>query len=426
MKNLRSLEKNELEELLRGYKQRLNELKALNLKLDLSRGKPDKNQLDLGVNILDAVNAQSDFSSENGMDTRNYGALEGIPEARRLMGEMLGVKEENVLVGGNSSLNLMYDSLMRAMVFGVAGCTPMLRQEKRKFLCPAPGYDRHFLITQDLGFELIPVTMTEDGPDMDEVERLVRDETIKGIWCVPQYANPTGCVYSDETVKRFARLSPAAKDFRIYWDNAYCVHFLYRKQHKPLLNILQECEKAGNPDLVYEFTSTSKISFAGGGISCMASSVANIKDAVKHMKFQTIGHDKVNQLRHVRYFKNLDGIMAHMEKQANLLRPKFETVLRMFDEAFEGEEICSYTRPLGGYFISFQAMNGCAKAIVEACKQAGVTLTSAGATYPYGIDPNDSNIRIAPTFATEENIATAVEIFCICTHIVSIEKLLHE
>lgn len=424
MKNLNALQKEDLNCLLDSYVKSFEELKAKNLKLDLSRGKPDKEQLNLSNGILDELNSDSDFICENGTDVRNYGLLEGIPEARKLMAALLGVKSENVIIGGNSSLNLMYDSLVRAMLFGVNGCEPMCRQEKRKFLCPAPGYDRHFAATEDLGFELIAVRMTDDGPDMDQVEELVKDESVKGIWCVPQYSNPTGCVYSDETVKRLAALRPAAADFRIYWDNAYCIHYLYKDKFKPVLNILEECEKSGNPDLVYEFTSTSKITYAGGGIACIASSVKNIKEITSRMSIQTIGHDKVNQLRHVKFLKNREGAIEHMEKQAALLRPKFELVLKMFDEAFEGEGICSYTRPNGGYFISFDGPEGTAKAIVAKCKECGVTLTGAGATYPYGKDPHDSNIRIAPTFADDRNIALAVEIFCVCAHIVCIEKLL--
>lgn len=426
MKNLVLSDKETLCALLADYERKFEEIKSKNLKLDLSRGKPDANQLDLSSGMFKALSENSDFTSESGLDCRNYGALDGIPEAKKMMADLLDVKPENVLVGGNSSLNLMYDTLTRSMLFGVGGNMPLCRQEKLKFLCPSPGYDRHFAITQELGFELIPVKMTENGPDMDAVEELVKDETVKGIWCVPKYSNPTGCVYSDETVKRFAALKPAAKDFRIYWDNAYCVHFIYPERHCELLNILDECEKVGNPDMVYEFTSTSKITFSGAGISAIASSVANIEEIKKHMTYQTIGFDKINQLRHARYFKDSNGIKAHMEKQAEILRPKFETVLTIMDEAFNGEEICSYTRPNGGYFISFDSLRGCAKKIVEKCKEGGVTLTGAGATFPYGIDPDDCNIRIAPTFASLEDIATAVKLFCICVHIVSIQKLLEE
>lgn len=426
MKKLALSDKKTLRALLTDYERQFEEIKPKNLKLDLSRGKPDTNQLDLSSGMFKTLGEDSDFISESGLDCRNYGALDGIPEAKKMMADLLDVKPENVLVGGNSSLNLMYDTLTRSMLFGVGGNMPLCRQKKLKFLCPSPGYDRHFAITQELGFELVTVKMTENGPDMDAVEELVKDETVKGIWCVPKYSNPTGCVYSDETVKRFAALKPAAKDFRIYWDNAYCVHFIYPERHCELLNILDECEKAGNPDMVYEFTSTSKITFSGAGISAIASSVANIEEIKKHMAYQTIGFDKINQLRHARYFKDINGIKAHMEKQAEILRPKFETVLTIMDEAFDGEEICSYTRPDGGYFISFDSLHGCAKKIVAKCKEGGVTLTGAGATFPYGIDPDDSNIRIAPTFASLEDIATAVRLFCICVHIVSIQKLLEE
>ncbi len=426
IKNLALSDKETLRALLADYERRFEEIQSKHLKLDLSRGKPDANQLDLSTGMFEILKENSDFTSESGLDCRNYGALDGIPEAKKMMADLLDVKPENVLVGGNSSLNLMYDALTRSMLFGVGGNPPFCRQKNLKFLCPSPGYDRHFAITQELGFELIPVKMTESGPDMDAIEELVKDEAVKGVWCVPKYSNPTGCVYSDETVKRFAALKPAAKDFRIYWDNAYCVHFIYPERRRELLNILDECEKAGNPDMVYEFTSTSKITFSGAGVSAIASSVANIEEIKKHMAYQTIGFDKINQLRHARYFKDKNGIMAHMEKQAELLRPKFETVLTTMDEAFDGEEICSYTRPDGGYFISFDSLHGCAKKIVAKCKEGGVTLTGAGATFPYGIDPDDCNIRIAPTFASLEDIATAVRLFCICVHIVSIQKLLEK
>lgn len=426
IKNLALSDKETLRALLADYERRFEEIQSKHLKLDLSRGKPDANQLDLSTGMFEILKENSDFTSESGLDCRNYGALDGIPEAKKMMADLLDVKPENVLVGGNSSLNLMYDALTRSMLFGVGGNPPFCRQKKLKFLCPSPGYDRHFAITQELGFELIPVKMTESGPDMDAIEELVKDEAVKGVWCVPKYSNPTGCVYSDETVKRFAALKPAAKDFRIYWDNAYCVHFIYPERRRELLNILDECEKAGNPDMVYEFTSTSKITFSGAGVSAIASSVANIEEIKKHMAYQTIGFDKINQLRHARYFKDKNGIIAHMEKQAELLRPKFETVLTTMDEAFDGEEICSYTRPDGGYFISFDSLHGCAKKIVAKCKEGGVTLTGAGATFPYGIDPDDCNIRIAPTFASLEDIATAVRLFCICVHIVSIQKLLEK
>lgn len=426
MKNLKTLSKEKLTVILNSYERQFEEFKSMNMKLDLSRGKPDAKQLDLANDMFDILSKHSSFSCESGIDCRNYGALDGIPEAKRLIAELMDVSSDNVFVGGNSSLNLMYDSLARSMIFGVDGNPPFCKQESIKFLCPSPGYDRHFAITEQFGFELITVDMKEDGPDMDQVEELVKDAGVKGIWCVPKYSNPTGCVYSDETVKRFANLRPAAPDFRIYWDNAYFAHFLYPDKDKDILNIITECEKAGNPDIVYEFMSTSKITFAGGGISAMISSRKNIEAAKKQIAFQTIGPDKINQLRHCMFLQNKNCVKVHMSKQADILRPKFKTVLKAMDEAFDGEEICSYTRPEGGYFISFNAMDNCAKKIIAKCKEGGVTLTGAGAAFPYGKDPKDSNIRIAPSFATLDEIAEAIKLFCICVHIVSIKKILEK
>ena len=319
----------------------------------------------------------------------------------------------------------MYDSISRSYTHGVLGSTPWYKLDKVKFLCPVPGYDRHFAITERFGIEMITVPMREDGPDMDIVEKLVKeDDSIKGIWCVPLYSNPQGICYSDETVKRFAALKPAAKDFRIYWDNAYVIHHLYEDDQPVLLDIISECEKAGNPDLVYEFASTSKISFAGAGISALASSKANLEDVKKQLTIQTIGFDKLNQLRHVRYYKNLDGMKAHMKKHADIMRPKFEAVLEVLEKELGGLGIANWIKPKGGYFISFDAMEGCAKEIVKKCKEAGVILTNAGATFPYGKDPKDSNIRIAPSFPTAEEMAQAANLFVLCVKLVSVEKLL--
>ena len=343
------------------------------------------------------------------------------------MAEIMGVKPENVIVCGNSSLNIMYDTVARSMTHGVMGSTPWCKLDRVSFLCPAPGYDRHFAITQHFGIEMIPVPMTTEGPDMDMVERLVaQDPSVKGIWCVPKYSNPQGYTYSDETVKRFAALKPAAEDFRIFWDNAYAVHDLYEDRSDVLLEIFDQCEKAGNPDMVYEFCSTSKVSFAGAGIAAIASSKGNLEWMKKSMTVQTIGYDKVNQLRHVRYYKDLNGIKAHMRKHAAMLRPKFDAVLETLDKELSGLGIGEWTRPNGGYFISFQALDGCAKAIVAKCKEAGMTLTGAGATYPYGKDPKDSNIRIAPSFPTPEEMAQATELFVLCVKLVSVEKLLNQ
>lgn len=426
MKSYKELTKEELAALKAELEKQYEDVKAKGLKLDMSRGKPAVSQLELADDMMNVLVASDDFKSEDGIECRNYGGLDGIMEARRLMGELVGVSEDNVVVCGNSSLNIMFDTVARSMIFGVMGETPWCKLDKVKFLCPAPGYDRHFAVTEHFGIEMIPVEMTENGPDMDVVEQYVNnDAAVKGIWCVPKYSNPQGYTYSDETVKRFAALKPAAKDFRIYWDNAYCVHHLYDDKQAELLEILSECEKAGNPDMVYEFVSTSKISFAGAGIAAVAASKANLADIKKTMTVQTIGHDKVNQLRHVRYFKNYDGVMAQMKKHADLMRPKFEAVLSCLDKELGGLEIGTWTKPLGGYFVTFDALEGCAKAIVEKCKEAGVVLTKAGACFPYGKDPKDSAIRIAPSFPTPEEMAQATELFVLCVKLVSVEKLLN-
>ena len=426
MKPYREMSREELLSLKAELDKQFEDAKGKGLKLDMSRGKPTPAQLDMAMDIMDALNADSDMMTENGMDTRNYGLMDGIPEAKRLMADMMGgIPAENVIVYGNASLSIMYDTVSRSVTHGVMGSTPWCKLDKVKFLCPAPGYDRHFAITQHFGIEMITIPMTPAGPDMDLVEKYVaEDESVKGIWCVPKYSNPQGVSYSDETVRRFAALKPAAKDFRIYWDNAYVVHHLYDDKQDEILEILSECEKAGNPDLVYEFASTSKVSFAGAGISAFAASKANIEEAKRSMTIQTIGHDKVNQLRHVRYFKNIDGITAHMRKHAEIIRPKFEATLAVLDKELSGLNIGEWTKPLGGYFISFDAMEGCAKAIVAKCKEAGVVLTGAGATFPYGRDPKDSNIRIAPTYPTAEEMAAASDLFVLCVKLVSVEKLL--
>ena len=428
MKPYREMSREELLSLKAELDKQFEDAKGKGLKLDMSRGKPTPAQLDMAMDIMDALNADSDMMTENGMDTRNYGLMDGIPEAKRLMADMMGgIPAENVIVYGNASLSIMYDTVSRSVTHGVMGNTPWCKLDKVKFLCPAPGYDRHFAITQHFGIEMITIPMTPTGPDMDLVEKYVtEDESVKGIWCVPKYSNPQGISYSDETVRRFAALKPAAKDFRIYWDNAYVVHHLYDDKQDEILEILSECEKAGNPDLVYEFASTSKVSFAGAGISAFAASKANIEEAKRSMTIQTIGHDKVNQLRHVRYFKNMDGITAHMRKHAEIIRPKFEATLAVLDKELSGLGIGEWTKPLGGYFISFDAMEGCAKAIVAKCKEAGVVLTGAGATFPYGKDPKDSNIRIAPTYPTAEEMAAASDLFVLCVKLVSVEKLLEK
>lgn len=398
--------------------------KAKGLKLDMSRGKPAPAQLDLSMEMM---NLPIDYKAENGFDCRNYGVLDGIPEAKKLFADMLGVAADEILVGGNSSLQLMYDTIIRALQLGVLGSDkPWCKNDKVKFLCPAPGYDRHFAICQSLGIEMITVAYKADGPDMDEVERLVSsDEQIKGIWCVPMYSNPTGITYSDAVVKRMAALNPAAKDFRIFWDNAYCVHHL-SDDCDSLLNILDECKKAGNPDMVFEFASTSKVSFPGSGVAVMAASKANIDFVKSQMTYQTIGFDKLNQLRHVRFFKDLDGIMAQMKRHAAIIKPKFDVVLELLEREISPLGIGAWQHPKGGYFISFDALDGCAKRIVSLAKEAGVVMTGAGATYPYGNDPHDSNIRIAPTYPTVDELRSAMEIFCTCVKLASAEKLLAE
>ena len=401
--------------------------KALGLKLDMSRGKPSPAQLDISNDMFDVFDSNSSTVTESGIDCRNYGNLEGIPEARKLMGDFMGVPADNVYVCGNASLNIMYDCVANSMLFGVMGTTPWCKLKTPvKFLCPVPGYDRHFKITELLGIEMINIPMTENGPDMDMVEKLVAsDSSIKGMWCVPKYSNPQGVVYSDETVKRLAALKPAAKDFRIYWDNAYALHYIY-DENIEIPEILSECEKAGNPDMVYEFCSTSKISFAGGGISAIGTSKANLQWIQKRLTIQTISYDKINQLRHVRYFKNLDGLKAHMRKHAELLRPKFDAVLDIFNIELSETGAGTWTKPMGGYFISFETVQGCAKAVVAKCKEAGVVLTGAGAPFPYGVDPADSNIRIAPSYPTPEELTTAAKLFALCVKLVTVEKIISE
>jgi len=425
MKSYQEMSKEELVELKQTLESQFEDVKGKGLKLDMSRGKPSVSQLDMGMGILDTLNSQSDMSSADGFDSRNYGVFDGLSEAKELMAKMVGVSKENVVVYGNASLNIMFDTVARSMTHGVLGSTPWCKLDKVKFLCPVPGYDRHFAVTEYFGIEMINVPMTTEGPDMDMVEKLVgEDAAIKGIWCVPKYSNPQGFTYSDATVKRFAALKPAAEDFRIYWDNAYALHHLYEDKQDSLLEILEECRKAGNPDRVFEFCSTSKVSFAGGGVSALISSEANLAQVKKQLSFQTIGHDKVNQLRHVRYFKNLDGLKDHMKKHAKIMRPKFETVIEILEKELSGLGIGSWTAPRGGYFISFDALKGCAKAIVAKAKEAGLVMTGAGATYPYGKDPQDSNIRIAPSYPTPEELAVAADIFVLSIKVVSIDKLL--
>ena len=416
------------EELL-ALKESLNkeyaEAKAKGLALDMSRGKPSAKQLDVSLGLLDTINSSSDLKTLDGTDCRNYGVLDGIPEAKKLMADMMGTTPDHVIVYGNASLNIMFDQISRAYTHGILGNTPWCKLDKVKFLCPVPGYDRHFAITERFGIEMINIPMSESGPDMGMVEEYVsNDASVKGIWCVPKYSNPQGYTYSEETVKRMAALKPAAEDFRIFWDNAYVIHDLYDDNKDEIADIIRECEKAGNPDMVFEFASTSKVSFPGSGIAALATSANNIADIKKQLTIQTIGHDKLNQLRHVRFFKDINGLKEHMRKHAEFIRPKFEAVESVLEEELSGLGIGSWTEPKGGYFISFDAMDGCAKAIVAKCKEAGVKLTGAGATFPYGKDPKDSNIRIAPSFPTPEEMKQAADLFVLCVKLVSVEKLL--
>ena len=400
-------------------------IKAQGISLDMSRGKPGADQLDLSTPMLDKLNSASVFKGQNGMDFRNYGILDGTAEAKQLFSDLMETTPDHVLVYGNSSLNIMYDLISRAMIHGIDGNTPWCRQESVKFLCPVPGYDRHFAITESFGIEMIPIPMDENGPDMDLVEQYVNnDATVKGIWTVPKYSNPSGVVYSDEVVRRFANLKPAAKDFRIFWDNAYAIHHLYPENKSSLLNIVTACEEAGNPDLYYELCSTSKVTFPGSGVACLISSPKNLAEIKKSLTVQTIGHDKLNQMRHVLFFKDAAGVHAHMEKHAAILRPKFEAVVNTLEQELGGLEIGSWIKPLGGYFIAFDTLEGCAKRVVALCKEAGVVMTPAGSTYPYMNDPKDTSIRIAPTLPSSEELKKACEVFVTCVKLASVEKYL--
>lgn len=422
---LTEMNKTQLEEFKAKTEKEYNDFKSKDLKLDMSRGKPGFDQLDLTLPMMDILDSKSDMKCENGMDVRNYGILDGIPEAKTMFSKMLGVSENEIIVGGNSSLNMMYDSVARALLYGVVGSEkPWCKEEKIKFLAPVPGYDRHFGVCQSLGIELVNVPMRSDGPDMDIVEKLVsEDSSIKGIWCVPMYSNPEGITYSDEVVKRFANLSPKAPDFRIFWDNAYCIHHLTDTPDH-LLNIMDECKKTGKQNMVFIFGSTSKVTFPGAGVAMMGTSEENIDQIKKVITMQTIGFDKVNQLRHVRFFKDFDGITQHMKKHQELLAPKFSAVLDKLEQDIAPLGIAEWKKPNGGYFISLDTLDGCAKRVVALCKEAGVVLTGAGATFPYGIDPRDRNIRIAPTYPPVSELKLAMELFCTCIKLASVEKLL--
>ncbi len=427
MKTFNQMSRKELISLKADLEKVYEEFKAKNLSLNMSRGKPSPEQLDLSMGLLDVLNSGSEIDDVSNTDCRNYGEMDGIQEAKKLLGDMLSVPWENVIVCGNSSLSVMYDSVVRSMLSGVAGSTPWCRLDKVKFLCPVPGYDRHFSITESLGIEMINIPLSETGPDMDLVRKYVEsDESVKGIWCVPKYSNPTGCTYSDETVRAFASLKPAAEDFRIYWDNAYAVHDLYEDDQDVLLNIMAEAKKCGNEDIVLEFCSTSKITFAGSGIAGIAASENNLNWIRKEMTIRTIGYDKVNQYRHALHLKDLDGIKKRMREHAAIIRPKFEAVYECFERELKGLGIGTWTKPRGGYFISFSSLEGCARNIVKKCKEAGMVTTAAGATFPYKKDPCDSNIRIAPSFPSLEEIRQAAELFALCVKLCSIEKLLED
>ena len=541
MKKYTEMTKDELMQEKTALEAEYEKIKNLGLSLDMSRGKPGADQLDLSLPMLDVLKSDSDMKSESGLDVRNYACLDGIPEAKALIAGMVGAKPEQAIVYGNSSLNIMYDQVARAFIFGICGNTPWCKLDKVKFLCPVPGYDRHFAITEEFGVEMINIPMTEDGPDMDMVEKYVNndasvkgiwcvpkysnpqgvvysdetverfaklkpaaddfrifwdnaytvhhlyddkqaeipnilelcekegnpdmvfefcydrhfaiteefgveminipmtedgpdmdmvekyvnnDASVKGIWCVPKYSNPQGVVYSDETVERFAKLKPAADDFRIFWDNAYTVHHLYDDKQAEIPNILELCEKEGNPDMVFEFCSTSKVTFPGAGLAGICTSEKNREDIKKRLTIQTIGHDKINQLRHARFFKDVDGIKAHMAKHAALIRPKFELVENILTDEIASRGIGTWVKPLGGYFFGFEALSGCAKEIVAKCKEAGVTMTGAGSPFPYKKDPDDSVIRIAPTYPSLDELKKAAEVFVVVTRLVSVNKLL--
>lgn len=429
MKAYKEMTKEELEREVVALKAQYKKYQEMDLHLNMARGKPCKEQLDLSMGMMDVLNSNEDLTCEDGTDCRNYGVLTGIEEAKVLIGDMMENNPDNIIIFGNSSLNVMYDTIARAYTHGIMGNTPWCKLDKVKWLCPVPGYDRHFGITEHFGMEMIPIPMNENGPDMDLVEKYVsEDPAVKGIWCVPKYSNPTGISYSDEVVCKFARLKPAAADFRIFWDNAYGIHHLYEDADRQdyLVEILAECKKAGNPDMVYKFASTSKITFPGSGIAAIATSLNNLEDITKTMTHQTIGHDKVNQLRHVRFFGDIHGMTEHMKKHAEIIRPKFEAVEEIFDTELSGLGIAKWTIPNGGYFISFDALDGCAKKIVEKAKKAGVLMTDAGATWPYHNDPKDSNIRVAPTYPPLEDLKTAATLFALCVKLVSAKKILEE
>lgn len=422
MKNFLTLSVDELSKEYKSLLKDYENFKKKNIRLDMSRGKPSTEQLDLSLKLLDTVNSESSFVTDSGIDVRNYGVCDGLQEMKDFISEVTGIKSDYFIVGGNSSLSMMFDVISFFMIHGTGGCEPWCKQGKIKFLCPSPGYDRHFRMTEYFGMELITIPMNSDGPDMDLVEQIVaEDESVKGIWCVPKYSNPGGVIYSDETVKRLASLKSAAPDFRIFWDNAYFVHDL-TENTVPLLDIISECEKQGTLERPIVFYSTSKITFPGAGIAFMACAGNNLRDFKKMYSVKTVGFDKINQLRHIRFLKNKHGLLSHMKKHSEILKPKFNAVLNRLDEQFKGNPILKWNVPIGGYFISVNTSKGCAKRTVELCKEAGVVLTSAGAAFPYGIDKEDSHIRLAPTFPSSEELGMATELFCMCVKLAFLEK----
>lgn len=420
---LNNMSRDELVSLKNELENEYEKVKSLGLSLDMSRGKPGADQLDISTDMLTVMTNADDCKAINGFDCRNYGVLDGIPECKKLFAELLEVGETNIIVGGSSSLNLMYDYLNQCMYLGVGGCEPWSRQGKVKFICNVPGYDRHFAITEFFGIEMISVEMNNDGPDVEKIKELVKDPMVKGMFCVPKYSNPNGVTYSDEVVRALASLKPAAKDFRVIWDNAYIIHELTDTPDS-LLNIFEACKEFGTEDNFVEFTSTSKISFPGAGVSAIAASDSNIAEIKKRLNFQTISYDKLNQLRHVKYFKNVDGIKAHMQKHADIIAPKFQLVLDMLENEIAPLGIGEWVKAKGGYFISYNTKGSSAKRIGELCKNAGLVLTTVGATYPYGVDPDDKNIRIAPTFPSVADLGKAMEVFCLCAKLAAVEALI--
>ena len=421
MKTYSQLTLSERQEAYTALRERYDHYKSLGLKLNMARGKPGADQLRLSAPMLHILDI--DDCIVDGIDARNYGELSGLPCAKKLFAELLGTKEEEILVGGNASLSLMYDLIAKAYTHGLRhSCRPWSKEPVVKFLCPSPGYDRHFKISESFGMELITVPMTATGPDMDMVEEAVKDPTVKGMGCVPKYSNPDGILYAEETIDRIANLKPAAPDFALMWDNAYCVHEVYG-EFRPFRDILTLCREAGNPDMVYEFASTSKITFPGAGVAVMAASVENQKHIESLLTYQSISYDKLNQLRHVRFLKNKETVLALMQEHAKILQPRFSAVLDALDQEIAPLEIAQWTKPMGGYFVSFNAMEGTAKRALALCKEAGVVMTGAGATFPYGKDPKDSNIRIAPSLPPVEELKQAMDIFCICVQMAALEKL---